>query len=120
MKLFEVDLGSARNVLRILQSKANQPGSAGRGQSLTVPFSAMINMLDQYDLGISTPDGIRKWAEAVDAAGTVIDNVLDDGSVIIKTAATNPNKDQVKPTSNGSSTLDAMASRNAKKLKPDL
>ena len=116
MKLFEVDLGSARNVLRILQSKANQPGSAGTGQSLTVPFSAMINMLDQYDLGISTPDGIRKWAEAVDAAGTVIDNVLDDGSVIVKTAAQNPNKDKAQQPGNASPAIDAMASKNAKTI----
>ena len=116
MKLFEVDLGSARNVLRILQSKANQPGSMGTGQSLTVPFSAMINMLDQYDLGISTPDGIRKWAEAVDAPGAVIDSVLDDGSVIVKTAAQNPNKDKAQSTSGPSPAIDAMASKNAKTL----
>ena len=116
MKLFEVDLGSARNVLRILQNKANQPGSAGRGQSLTVPFSAMINMLDQYDLGISTPDGIRKWAEAVDAPGAVIDSVLDDGTVIVKTSAQNPNKDKAQSTGGPSPAIDAMASKNAKTI----
>jgi hypothetical protein len=116
MKLFEVDLGSARNVLRILQSNANKPGSAGTGQSLTVPFSAMINMLDQFDLGISTPDGIRKWAETVDAPGAVIDRVLDDGSVIVKTTAQNPNKDKAQQTGGASPAIDAMASKNAKTI----
>ena len=116
MKLFEVDLGSARNVLRILQSKANQPGSAGTGRSLTVPFSAMISMLDQYDLGISTPDGIRKWAEAVDAPKAVIDTVLDDGSVIVKTNAENPNKDKAQQAGGASPAIDAMASKNAKTI----
>ena len=116
MKLFELDLGSARNVLSILQNKANEPGSAGIGQSLTVPFSAMVNMLDRYDLGISTPDGIRKWVETVPGAKAVIDSVLDDGSVIVKTAAQNPNKDKAQSTSGPSPAIDAMASKNAKTL----
>jgi hypothetical protein len=116
MKLFEVDLGSASDVLRILQSNANQPGSAGTGKSLTVPFSAMINLLDQFDLGISTIDGIRKWVETVPGAKAVIDSVLDDGSVIVKTTAKNPNKDKAQSTSGPSPAIDAMASKNAKTL----
>lgn len=116
MKLFELDLGSARNVLSILQNKANEPGSAGTGRSLTVPFSAMINMLDQHDLGISTIDGIRKWVELVPGAKAVIDRVLDDGSVIVKTAAQNPNKDKAQSTGSPSPAIDAMASKNAKTI----
>lgn len=120
MRLFELDLGSARGILRLLQRKANAPGSDGRGKPLTIPFPAMIQMLNQYDLGINTPDGLRKWAEAVDAPGAVIDKVLDDGSVIIKTTVANPNQDQAPQPSSSSSTIDAMASRNAKNLKPDI
>ena len=116
MKLFEVDLGSARNILSILQRDANKPGSAGTGKSLTVPFSAMINMLDRFDLGISTPDGIRKWVETVPGAKAVIDSVLDDGSVIVKTTARNPNKDKAQSTGGASPAIDAMASKNAKTL----
>jgi len=116
MKLFEVDLGSASDILRILQSNANKPGSAGTGRSLTVPFTAMINLLDRFDLGISTIDGIRKWVETVPGAKAVIDSVLDDGSVIVKTAAQNPNKDKAQQAGGASPAIDAMASKNAKTI----
>ena len=43
MRLFELDLGSARGILRLLQRKANAPGPSGRGQPLTIPFPAMIH-----------------------------------------------------------------------------
>jgi len=114
MRLFEVDLGSARDVLAVLQGQANRAG-----QHSTLPFPVVMNILKPFDLGISTPDGLIALKNAVDPAGDVIADVLDDGTVVLKTNAVNPNQDKAQPTA-GSSTLDAMASRNAKNLKPDI
>ena len=115
MRLFEVDLGSARDVLAVLQGQANKSD-----QPSTLPFSTVMNILKPYGLGISTPDGLIALKNAVDPAGDVISDILDDGSVLLKTNATNPNKDQAAQAGASSPALDAMASRNAKKLKPDI
>ena len=115
MRLFEVDLGSARDVLAVLQGQANKMGTPS-----TLPFPAVMNILNQFDLGISTPDGLIALKNAVDPAGDVIADVLDDGTILLKTNAKNPNQDKAQQPASGSSNLDAMASRNAKKLKPDL
>ena len=115
MRLFEVDLGSARDVLAVLQGKANSADKPS-----TLPFPVVMNILRPYGLGISTPDGLIALKNAVDPAGDVIADVLDDGSVLLKTNAQNPNADQAAPAGTSSPALDAMASRNAKKLKPDI
>ena len=115
MRLFEVDLGSARDVLAVLQGQANKSDRPS-----TLPFAAVMNILKPYGLGISTPDGLIALKNAVDPAGDVIADVLDDGTVLLKTNAQNPNQDQAQQPASGSSSLDAMASRNAKNLKPDL
>jgi len=114
MRLFEVDLGSARDVLAVLQGQANKSD-----QPSTLPFPVVMNILKPYGLGISTPDGLIALKNAVDPAGDVIADILDDGSVLLKTNATNPNQDQAAQ-AGSSPALDAMASRNAKKLKPDI
>jgi hypothetical protein len=112
MRLFEVDLGSARDVLAVLQGQANNAG-----QSSTIPFSAVIRLLAPYDLGINTPDGLIALKNAVDPAGDVIQNIDDQGNVILNTGEANPNQAQ-EPT--GSPAVDAMASSNAKELSPDI
>jgi hypothetical protein len=115
MRLFEVDLGSARDVLAVLQGQANKSD-----QPSTLPFPVVMNILKPYGLGISTPDGLIALKNVVDPAGDVIADILDDGSVLLKTNAKNPNQDQAAQTGGSSPALDAMASRNAKKLKPDI
>jgi hypothetical protein len=112
MRLFEVDLGSARDVLAVLQGQANSAG-----QSSTIPFSAVIRLLAPYDLGINTPDGLIALKNAVDPAGDVIQDIDDQGNVILNTGEANPNQPQ-EPT--GSPAVDAMASSNAKELSPDI
>lgn len=112
MRLFEVDLGSARDVLAVLQGQANR-----EGQSSTIPFSAVIRLLAPYDLGINTPDGLIALKNAVDPAGDVIQDIDDNGNVILNTGEANPNQPQ-EPT--GSPAVDAMASSNAKKLSPNI
>jgi hypothetical protein len=112
MRLFEVDLGSARDVLAVLQGQANRAG-----QSSTIPFSAVIRLLAPYDLGINTPDGLIALKNAVDPAGDVIQDIDDNGNVILNTGEANPNQPQ-EPT--GSPAVDAMASSNAKQLSPNI
>jgi hypothetical protein len=112
MRLFEVDLGSARDVLSVLQGQANSAG-----QSSTIPFSAVIRLLAPYDLGINTPDGLIALKNAVDPAGDVIQDIDDQGNVILNTGEANPNQPQ-EPA--GSPAVDAMASSNAKELSPDI
>lgn len=113
MRLFEVDLGSARDVLAVLQGQANR-----EHQSSTLPFPVVMKLLKPFGLGINTPDGLIALKNAVDPAGDVISSIADDGTVILKTAETNPNTPA--PEKAGSPALDAMASRNAKKLTPDI
>lgn len=114
MRLLEVDLGSARDVLAVLQGQANRSG-----QSSTLPFAAVMKLIRPFGLGISTPDGLIALKNAVDPAGDVIEDVLDNGSVILKTKTKNPN--QEKPAEVGASpAVAAMASSNAKQLKPNI
>jgi len=109
MRLFEVDLGSARDVLAVLQGKANSADKPS-----TLPFPVVMNILKPFGLGISTPDGLIALKNAVDPAGDVISDVLDDGTVLLKTTAQNPNKDKAQPETGASPAVDAMASKNAK------
>ena len=84
MRLFEVDQGSARDVLAVLQGQANR-----EGQSSTLPFAVVMKLLRPFGLGISTPDGLIALKNAVDPAGDVIDSITDDGAVILKTKTKN-------------------------------
>jgi len=114
MKLYEVDLGSARDVLAVLQGQANK-----EGQSSTLPFAVIMKLIRPFGLGINTPDGLIALKNAVDPAGDVISDVQSDGTVILKTNTKNPN--QEKPAEVGASpAVDAMASSNAKQLQPNI
>jgi len=108
MRLFEVDQGSARDVLAVLQGQANQ-----QGQSSELPFPVVMHMLKPLGLGISTPDGLRALKNALDPAGDVIADILDNGTVVLKTKTASDQKPDAAQTPAGPS-VDQMASRNAK------
>jgi hypothetical protein len=114
MRLCEVDLGSARDVLAVLQGQANRAGQAS-----TLPFAVVMKLLRPFGLGISTPDGLIALKNAVDPAGDVIADVLDNGSIVLKTTAPNDNQDPAQKTGTGPA-VDAMASSNAKQLSPNI
>lgn len=114
MRLFEVDLGSARDVLAVLQGQANKDG-----QPSSLPFPVVMKMIQPFGLGISTPDGLIALKNAVDPAGDVIDSISDNGTVILKTKATNPDQQQ-QVASTGGSSVDQMAASGSKKLSPDI
>jgi len=114
MRLFEVDLGSARDVLAVLQGLANK-----EGQSSELPFPVVMNMLKPFGLGISSPDGLIALKNKVDPAGDVIQDVLDNGTVILNTKVPSQNKDTVVKKPTGPS-VDKMASANAKDLTPNI
>lgn len=106
MRLFEVDLGSARDVLAVFQGMANK-----EGQPSELPFPVVMKLLRPFALGISTPDGLIALKNAVDPAGDVIQDVLDNGTVILKTNKPSDMKDV--PSKQGSApAIDKMASSN--------
>ena len=113
MRLYEIDLGSARDVLAVIKGEADR-----LGQPSTLPFTAVMQILKKMNLGINTPDGLIALKNAVDPNGDVIKNVDDNGTVTLNTKAQRP--DQTPPATGGSPTIDAMASKNAKNLKPDI
>jgi hypothetical protein len=114
MRLLEVDLGSARDVLAVLQGLANR-----EGQSSELPFPVVMNVLRPFGLGISTPDGLIALKNEVDPAGDVIADILDNGTVVLKTdQESNAQDDPMdQPTGAG---VDKMAKSGAKKLSPDI
>ena len=114
MRLFEVDLGSARDVLAVLQGLANK-----EGQSSELPFPVVMNMLKPFGLGISTPDGLVALKNKVDPTGDVIQDVLDNGTVILNTKVPSDEKDAAIKKPTGPS-VDKMASANAKDLTPNI
>jgi hypothetical protein len=114
MRLYEVDLGSARDILAVLQGQADRAG-----QSSTLPFAVVMKLIRPFGFGISTPDGLIALKNKVDPAGDVIADILDNGSVILNTKQSNPNQDQAQQPA-GSPAVDAMASSNAKTLSPKI
>ena len=114
MRLFEIDLGSARDVLAVLQGLANK-----EGQSSELPFPVVMNMLKPFGLGISSPDGLIALKNKVDPAGDVIQDVLDNGTIILNTKIPSDEKDAAVKKPTGPS-VDKMASANAKYLTPNI
>ena len=114
MRLFEVDLGAARNVLAVLQGRADKSG-----QHATLPFPVVMNILRPLGLGISTPDGLIALKNAVDPAGDVIADIKDDGTIILKTKQSAPDQSSAL-TKGAAPSLDQMARSGSKKLSPDL
>jgi hypothetical protein len=110
MRLFEVDRSSARDVLAVLRSQSDKSES-----HLTIPFNSVMRLLKPYDLGISTPEGLRSLVAEIDPQGSVIADILDNGSVVLNTKKPNPNQDAAIERGTGPS-VDQMASSNAKTL----
>ncbi len=114
MRLFEVDLGSARDVLAVFQGLANK-----EGQSSELPFPGVMHILRPFALGISTPDGLIALKNKVDPAGDVIKDILDNGTVVLKTNKESNVQDQPMNQPKGPS-VDKMAKSASKKLTPDI
>jgi hypothetical protein len=120
MRLFEVDLGSARDVLAVLQGLADK-----EGQESKLPFPVVMNMLKPFGLGISTPDALIALKNSVDPNGDVIKDIADDGTVTLNTKVQGAQTSQDQPAQGtepgaGSSSVDAMASANSKNLSSNL
>lgn len=112
MRLFEVDQGSAREVLAVLQGLANKDGNTSE-----IPFKAVLNILRPFALGIATPDGLIALKNNVDPEGDVIQDIKDDGTIILNTNVKDPNGQEELVTPQGGGTgpgIDQMASHNAK------
>lgn len=118
MRLFEVDLGSARDVLAVMQGLADK-----EGQESKLPFPVVMNILKPFGLGISTPDALIALKNSVDPNGDVIQDVADDGTVTLNTkiqGATTSQDQPQQPGGSGTSSIDKMASANSKNLSPNI
>jgi hypothetical protein len=107
MRLFEVDQGSARDVLAVLQGLANKEGQASE-----LPFPVVMNVLRPFGLGISTPDGLIALKNNVDPTGDIIQDILDNGTVVLNTTVPSDAQDAQVKKSTGSS-VDQMAKSNS-------
>jgi hypothetical protein len=80
------DEGSALDVLRVLRGLANKDN-----QPSTLPFLAVLRIISQFNLGISTPDGLIKWANDQDPDGNVLSISQDSkGNIVLNTNVKNP------------------------------
>lgn len=119
MRLFEVDQGSARDVLAVMQGLADQ-----EGQESQLPFPVVMNILRPFGLGVSTPDGLIALKNAVDPNGDVIKDVSDEGTVTLNTKVQGANSPEQQGAASGNagggSTVDKMAAANSKNLGSNL
>lgn len=110
MKLFELDLGSVRTVLAVLQRQASKPGSTGE-----IPYAVVMRIADQFDLPLGGLNSDRQrmmiaLKNAVDPAGDVIKDIKPDGTLVLN----KPNDPAEVGNGNagGGSTVDKMAKSN--------
>jgi hypothetical protein len=115
MKLYEVDQGSVRDVLAVLQGLADKDQ-----QPSELPFPTVMNILKPFGLGISTPDGLIALKNEIDPNGDTFD-ISDDGkgTVILNTKNKKPNQGTAVKKATGPS-VEKMASANSKNLKPNI
>jgi hypothetical protein len=115
MRLFELeDQGSAELILRNLQGQVNKLDDTSQ-----LPFDSVKKMLEPFDLGVGSPQALQKLFRSIDNKQQIVDRVLDDGTVILKTQK--PNQNQEQPIDQGTGpTVDQMASSNAKNLSPKI
>jgi hypothetical protein len=114
MRLFEVDMGSARDVLAVMQGLANKDN-----QPSELPWPVVQNLLKPFNLGISTPDALIALKNSVDPEGDVIQDITDDGTVILNTKTKDPNAEpntQAPTKGQGGPGIDQMASHAAKEI----
>jgi hypothetical protein len=115
MRLFEVDLGSARDVLAVMQGLANKNQKASQ-----IPFPVVMNMLRPFGLGISTPDGLIALKNSVDPSGDVIKDIDEKGNVTLNTQVQSANDQATTPGKATGPSVDAMAASNSKNLSPKI
>lgn len=118
MRLFEVDLGSARDVLAVMQGLADK-----EGQESKLPFPVVLNILKPFGLGISTPDALIALKNSVDPNGDVIKDVSDDGTITLNTkvqGAETPNDASGSTKKPAGPSVDKMAASNSKNLGSNL
>lgn len=118
MRLFEIDLGGARDILALLTGLADK-----NSKTSEVPFPVVKNLFKSFgypigDGGIRSKEALIKIKGEVDPLGKVIKDVTDNASIILNTETPAPT--QAIDVNKSSPTVDAMASRAAKKLNPDI
>lgn len=85
MRLFEVDMGSARDVLAVLQGLANKDQ-----QQSNLPFPVVQNIFRSfgYALGDGDRDSVeilKKLKNEVDPEGNVISDITDNAEIVLNT-----------------------------------
>lgn len=119
MRIFEVlgyeqgdQLASFRSWLAVKQGEANKPGQQ---RSSEIPWEVSKGFLDSSGIsaGISTPDGLRAIKDMIDPAGDVIQDIKDNGTIVLNTNIKNPNDDEPAK-QGGRKSIDQMASHAAK------
>lgn len=109
MKLFEIsDLGGARSVLSVLQGQANVKKIPSE-----IPFQSFKNLINGDDIGVGTPNALIALKDKLDPTGDVIQDILDNGTIVLNTTAKSQTKDQT-PVPGSSPSVDKMASSAAK------
>lgn len=115
MKLFELDIGSTKSILSILQGRSSTENSSG-----IIPYNVVMNLFKQFDLPLGGPNSDKQkimtaLKNAIDPSGDVIKDVNPDGSLTL-----NKPNDQAAPQIKGSPTVNSMASQaaNAELNKP--
>jgi len=111
MKLFEVDLGSVRTVLAVIQRQASKPGSSGE-----VPYAVVMRIADQFDLPLGGLNSDRQQMmvalkNAVDPGGDVIKDIKPDGTLVLNKP--NDPAEVGQGNTGGGSTVDKMAKSNS-------
>lgn len=113
MRLFEVALGSARSVLSVLKGQVGADGTS------TIPFQAVMNMIQPFNLGVSSPKGLSELITMLDPEGNIVSDVSDTGDLTLNSLTQNVG-DQQPDAAGAGSTVDQMASSNSKNLSPNL
>lgn len=109
MKLFEIaDPEGARSVLSVIQGLANDNRIPSE-----IPFPAFKNYIKGDELGIGTPAALVAFKNKVDPTGDVIQDILDNGTVVLNTKVKGQAQNAT-PTPGSSPTVDKMASSAAK------
>jgi len=85
---FEDDLA---NILRVMQGRANNPGSGQRPTTSKVLWSDINNRLQGY--GAIDSDMMNRIKDKIDPNGQLIADVLPDG-ILLKTSIESPEKSQ--------------------------
>lgn len=111
MRLFEVDVGSVRTVLSVLQGQSKKPGFTGE-----VPYAVVLNLVKPFDLPLGGLNSDRQQImialkNSVDPAGDVIKDIKPDGTLVLN-KPNEPANAGAGGNGGGGSTVDKMAKSN--------